>query len=845
MRFFASLTLMIWVALATMVQAQEQTPLDFNAWEKLATQAEQILQSGTANDARLEDIRTQVSKWRAQFKEGEGTNSTRIATLRDQIAALGPAPAEGQTESEDIAGRRAELGKQLSELQAPGIAAVEAYGRADGIIQQIDRTQRARQTSKMLQLAPSPLNPANWAPALHDGYTIITSSIGEIRQNFANQGGWKGVKEWGLAVAIILSVAFLLLSLGRRWINGLPSRLSKRTSGRARAVLVFVVSLGQIVVPFLGVVLAVITLTVTELLGEWTFPIVLALPAASFALFSGMWLTRRIFHSNLTASELLFPMSESHVTQARFNANLLSVAFAVYYIFALSILPVAQETQAEVSDRIPLEMSPASVAVWYLPLILFGAYFLFRLCSVLSMSDVEETTESMDFRMRIIMVLRALGQLAAIVSVVLACIGFTALANSILWPAVLSFALIGLLVVLQGLVADIYAMAKGGDTAARDALMPVLVGFLLILIAIPVFAIIWGTRDTELSEILGRLRQGVSIAGVRISPTGIITFIAVFMIGYGITRLLQGAFKSSILPKTKIDTGGKNAIVSGIGYIGIILALVLAVTGAGINLSSLAFVAGALSVGIGFGMQNIVSNFVSGIILLIERPIAVDDWIQVGANQGIVKRIAVRSTHLQTFDRTEVIVPNSDLITQSVTNWTRNNLSGRIIVPIGVAYGTDTRKVEKVLREIAEDQPTVLVNPAPAVMFRGFGADSMDFEIRAIIADINGGTQVTSDINHAIARRFAEEGIEIPFQQRDLWLRNADSLIVAEPKARRMPSSDLDLQQKPMDPRTAGTQPLDEQDTNVPADTKDDDNVAAPGNKDDAVSGYGEELERR
>ena len=753
---------------------------DYTTWDRQARQIEDLVEAGTPNSQQLQALRQQVVEWRERFLAAQNVNAPRIGTVREQIAALGPVPAEGESEAPDVAARRAELNASLSELQAPGLQAVEAASRATGIIQSIDALERERQTSELMQLSPSPLLPSSWATAARDTVTLAQGLGDEMsdRLDAASRGDWRARAP---AVLGYVVAALLLLIYGWRWIAQLPSRLSARSSDYSRDAIVFLASLGQIVLPTLGVWLAVRAADLTGLFGEWGRPILIALPVAAFAFFAGRWLSDRFFPAQGLAP---VKMPDEARCRAKLNADLLVAVVALHVVVSRALVPVGPSTSMDAATTVPMNFAPATSGVWHTPLVALAALLLFRLGSTLRRAVKYDGSEQPSYQVRIVALAGAVVRPVAVIVVLLALVGYNSMANGILWPLIDSLALLGLLMLLQEFIIDAYALLARDQGKGRQALAPVLIGFALVIAAIPVFALIWGARVSDLLEGWTRLRQGVSLGGIRLSPGGIVMFLVVFAIGYALTRFIQGAFRTSILPRTKIDAGGQNAIVSGLGYVGIMLASVLAITAAGIDLSSLAIVAGALSVGIGFGMQNIVSNFVSGIILLIERPIALGDWIRVGTAEGYVRRISVRSTQIQTFDRTNIIVPNSDLISQPVTNWTRGSLQGRVIVPVTVAYGSDTRKVTQILTEIAEDQPIVLINPAPSVLFTGFGADGLNFEIRAIISDVNQGMGVQTEIRHQIIDRFEREEIVIPYTHRDVTIRNVEDLTkLADPLA--------------------------------------------------------------
>lgn len=296
---------------------------------------------------------------------------------------------------------------------------------------------------------------------------------------------------------------------------------------------------------------------------------------------------------------------------------------------------------------------------------------------------------------------------------------------------------------------------------------------LVVCIGVPLVLLQWGFQWGDITTWAHRLATNITIGTVSFSLVGIATGFIVFFVGYFVTRGFQGWLDGSVLARGKVDPGLRNSIRTAVGYAGIGLAALVGISAAGIDLSNFALVAGALSLGIGFGLQNIVSNFVSGLILLAERPFKAGDWIVAGAVSGTVKRISVRATEIETFQRQTVILPNSELINAAVGNWTHKNKLGRIEIKVGVAYGTDPRQAHALLLDIVRAHPMVLKNPEPFVFFANFGPTALEFEIRLFLADITGGLTVQNDIRFAIVEAFAKEGIDIPFAPRDMSLRNA------------------------------------------------------------------------
>ena len=248
--------------------------------------------------------------------------------------------------------------------------------------------------------------------------------------------------------------------------------------------------------------------------------------------------------------------------------------------------------------------------------------------------------------------------------------------------------------------------------------------------------------------------------------------------------VLRRVFMQRVLTRTQLDEGMRFAIARISGYLFITLGLYLSLTFVGIDLSSLAVLAGAIGVGLGFGLQNIVHNFISGVIILAERPIAIGDRVEVNGVAGQVTRINLRSTIVVTNDNISVIVPNSNFISDPVVNWSHGDPKVRINVPVGIAYGSDVEKFRRVMMEVALAQPEVLHDPKPNIFFIGFGESSLDFEVGVWTAEmLRNPKRFRSELNYAIEAALRRNQIEIPFPQRDLHIRSGSLPITRTPSA--------------------------------------------------------------
>ena len=787
----ALLVLLIALALAPQASAQslEELQQREQRWSlTLDTLREQIDQ-GEVSERKSEDLRARLERIIQESQAIDGLLKERLAPLRAQLDALGSPPGEGEpAEDAETAQTRDRLNEQISQYQGLTQRADAVTARAQSQLRNLSVLTGRQRAERFLERGPAPLSPSTWTAAL--------SQSGDIWANLKTllADWWAAVRpaqQGWMPYLLVLAVTLLSIGISRFTRLRLERRFGQRDDiqkpGYPRAVLAFgVTGLGRAISPSLIAYVVWLTLRETELVTSQVKPISLGL-LTGIVVYALVGQLSRAALAPTRPQWSIVPLDAEQTVKAGLSMHALAIV--------LAILAGLSEAGQAIRDPLPEFQSVMNLIAMGL-LVVFIAPLLGRwlwrppqrLDRAESPAAEQAPQQSLPKSLGL---LRLILILIVAVTLVASALGYdnlsTAMMDGLLGTAlIIGFGLMLRTVVLE--VLDSLLSAGRGGFLARsldlseggsDSLLfwlTLLLDTCLILIAAPLVLLSWGVPDTVLVYWFTQIASGIKIGESTFEPLSILYGLAVFVGALIAVRFFKRLLNERILARTRLDVGARHSISAATGYVGFAIAAMLAVTTLGLDLSNLAIVAGALSVGIGFGLQNVVNNFVSGLLILIERPIKVGDWIVVSGYEGTVKRISVRSTEIETFDRSEVILPNSELVSSPVTNWTHKTRICRVIVPVGVAYGSDTELVKDLLLKCAKENEDVLSYPAPFIIFKEFGDSSLNFELRVYARDTDYFLTVINDLHFAIDKAFRENGVEIPFPQRDLHLRPSDAL---------------------------------------------------------------------
>eukprot|EP00752_Nemacystus_decipiens_P000394 g394.t1 len=750
----------------------------------------------------------------AQAAKAEAESALDDATRR--LETLGPPPVEGEPpEPSDIRRERADITEEIGLHRSRSSLADLALTRARTLEQQLSRSERTRLIERLTTRGPLPYAPDTLRAAAADLLTVVRAAAATA------PAWWKGLPSAERSpqrvalvllgfVAVALAVAFAARRILSRRFGARPTPDPPSYSQRLIAAVADGLGKGLIPAAVLGILAARATMEGTAIHGD--FGALIGLAATLGVLYI---LATALPHAVLSPEQPEWRLTRLEPGNAR---RILALIRAIALMFCLDVYLIEATRQAGALDGL---LTADLNAVWTFLFNTLQALAVFALLrpSLWRLEDrpeesvdgaeAEEQARGEDepqedgveqpagldeaaaaaragagagfWRM-----LRFGLATLAVVGLFAPMAGYTAFGNYLLNNLLFTGLIVGVLYILRGLIREVIGIAcssrflretagmahktrarlKFWSRAAMD-LAVIAVGVLLIAPG-------WGLSQIEILRWLRQAFGGFTIGAVTISVADIVFGLLAFALVLVLTGAAKRALADRVLPETDIDEGVQHSVTAGVGYAGFVIAVALAIAVMGVDLSNIAIIAGALSVGIGFGLQNIVNNFVSGLILLIERPIKAGDWVVVGQNEGFVKQISMRATEIETWHRASVIVPNADLLSSALKNWTHKDKYGRVDVPVGVALDSDPKQVEKILLQVARRHPRVVRWPQPVVLLRNFGASRLEFELRVFTDDILWVVFIGSELRYEILRRFREEGVILPYDHQVLHLTRGD-----------------------------------------------------------------------
>jgi potassium efflux system protein len=761
-------------------EAARETGIDINAkmtaWDADLDRLEKDLDNKSLRYRDLDRNREKLDDIRADIDGFLDNVRPRVDSFKAQVESLGPAPGKDQPgEPEAVAKQREEWQATLGNLSVAKHAGEAARLRSTQITTRIQDIRRRRFTDRLFERVPETYAGKTWAEAPaqivyalgqaggavvnwwlyndqpSDIYLVLFITIvlaGALL--FAARRGVQTVRIWrgqeqppfwrrgaGAAWLIVLRAApiaipLIVLYFGLHGQDLMPADVDRLAYSALRSALI------------ITVIFALVTTALAPRHPQWRL-----IPASDEAAFRIRWLV--IALATVYALNLFLGTVRS-VAFAPFSVTVVQscVASVVVALLTMAILRTRlQNSEASLADGAPelTWLRALRVPVWTVAIIILltaaGGYL--SLARFISAQLI------------------VTGTILAIVYLIM--IWIDAFGQSMSDPEAATG---------RWIMATFRCEKRRCEQVALPTTLALKLAVLLF--SVPLIMLQWGFDWKDISEWSRDLFVGFRVGNTQISIAAILASTMVFAVGYFAARIFQGWLDRQVLEPAGISGSVRHSIRTGVGYVGVIVAALIAISYAGLDLSSLAIVAGALSVGVGLGLQGVVNNFVSGLILLAERPIKVGDHVEVGGEEGLVRRISVRSTEIETFDRANVLVPNSYFISETVKNWTLHNYSRRIIILVNVSYGSDPRRARELLLEIARSHDQVMTNPEPFVALDEFGSQALVFKLYAYVYDLTKGGSIRTDLRISILEKFKEAGITMPDGATDINLRNPDWL---------------------------------------------------------------------
>lgn len=717
------------------------------------------LNNDSLNDEQMRAAREEIAPITEHIQKFLQDTTPKLAATKARLDQLGPKPKEGTPEeSPEVTNERAEKEAAFADLDETQRLGKVTLVQAEQLVAQIGDKRRVLFQRQIFERSSGILSPELWFQVveslpreLASTRVLVTDWVTRIQRN-ATSGS---LLLFALAAALSIGLFAGKPFLATKFVRRDPSVENPSRQKRVLAAMAVVVLRSAPAAIGAGVIFS--ALDATSLIPERVMPIIAALlKSAAFFVFVNALADAILSPFNRTW-RLVFISDAATLRLRRYMLTIVGIALTG------KILEVFYQAIA-----VGLPISVASRGLFALAAVTVLAILLWR-STVAGSINEESLAAYSKAEMEAGGPLRMIGWAFVGTVVGATLFGYIALSSFLvdqgIWLAIL-YALLRLcLAFIDEFIgsksgrknnSSVFLQANTGLTRRSLEQIAVVTNGLLrvfIIFNAAMLALLpWGVESLDYTGLLKAAFFGFRVGDITISVSTVVFACAIFAVGVGVTRVIQRWLEGTYLPATNLDAGLRNSIKTGVGYIGIFIAATATFSYFGVSLDRITIVAGALSVGLGFGLQSIVNNFVSGLILLWERPIRVGDLVVVGDGEGHVRRINVRSTEIQTSDRTTIIVPNSNLISGVVRNRVRADRMGRVVISVPVTRGADPDKVVELMKACALDHRDVASAPAPSVLFKRIGETTLDFDLVCFVEEIEVASRVSSELHFAIFR---------------------------------------------------------------------------------------------